>query len=205
MELIKTIKTIYNIIYIYKKENKLVAFKPSKYIKKELLADKLAKFFNINTMNIKPVKIKGTAGIFMDYLKDSVLLMHYNKKLDNKQLNQLKKIIIFDIWIGNRDRHTANIFVNHDLTVFDHENVFNDVTARKCIKLDTGRRLNKDYVTIIEKSIDKHLTAKKILLKIGFKKTDFLAISENKIKNIIDDKKLIKFLISRSNFDNILF
>ena len=63
MELIKTIKTISNIIYIYKIDNDLFAFKPSKNIEKEILANKLAKLFNINTLDVKPAKINNTEGI----------------------------------------------------------------------------------------------------------------------------------------------
>jgi hypothetical protein len=110
MKLIKTIKTAYNILYIYKTNNNLFAFKPSKNIKNEMLANKLAKLFNIKTLKIKPFKIKNKKGILMNYLKDSSLLMYYRKQLNKKQIDQLKRIILFDIWIENKDRHTANIF-----------------------------------------------------------------------------------------------
>ena len=63
MELIKTIKTISNVIYIYKIDKDLFALKPSKNIEKEILANKLAKLFNINTLDVKPAKINNTEGI----------------------------------------------------------------------------------------------------------------------------------------------
>src|SRR3989344_4689827 len=133
MELIKTIKTVSNIIYIYKIDNDLFAFKPSKNIKKEILANKLAKLFNIDTLDIKPAGINNKRGILMPYLKDSSLLMYYKKELDKNQIRQLKRIILFDIWIGNKDRHTANIFINNDLIAFDHEKIFQNGDARRFI------------------------------------------------------------------------
>ena len=135
----------------------------------------------------------------MPYLKDSSLLMHYKKKLDKKQIRQLKRIILFDIWIGNKDRHTANIFVNHNLTIFDHEKVFQEGNARNFIKMDIGRKLDKDYVNIIEK-LDKELTAIQALKKLNFAKEDFVNIKDEDIKSIVKNEKINNFLISRKNF-----
>ncbi len=205
MKLIKTIKTVSNIIYVYKKENDLLAFKPSKDIKKEILANKLAKLFNIKTLKIKPIKINDKEGILMPYLKDNILLMHYKKKLNKEQINQLKRIILFDIWVGNQDRHTANILINHSLIIFDHENIFQKGNARKFIKLDLGRKLNKNYVGIIENLLYKDLTALQALKKFGFIEQDFVDIKDKDIKEIVKDKNLVKFLISRKNLNCIKF
>ena len=203
MELIKTIKTAYNVIRIYKEKGKLFVFKPSKNIEKEILANKLAKIFGIKTIKIKSFKINNIRGIKMNYMKKSTLLTRYKKELNKTQIQELKKIILFDIWIGNKDRHTANIFVNRNLIAFDHEKVFNKAKGRQCIKLDTGRRLKKDYVDIIEKLIDKKLTAKEVLLKLGFK--EFPKIKKEDIENVVKDKELLKFLLSRADFNNIDF
>lgn len=201
MELIKTIKTISNIIYIYKIENDLLAFKPSKNIEKEILANKLAKLFNIGTLDIKPAEINNKEGILMPYLKDSSLLMHYKKEMDKNQMRQLKRIILFDIWIGNKDRHAANIFVNHNLTIFDHEKIFQSGNARNFIKMDIGRKLDKNYVNIIENLLDNDLTAMQVLKRLNFGKEDFVNIKDEDVKNIVKDEKINNFLISRKNFD----
>ncbi len=205
MKLIKRIKTAYNTLYIYKINNKLFVFKPSKKIETEILANKLAGLFNIKTLDIKPFKIKDKEGILMNYLKNSKLLMHYKRKLNNRQINQLKRIILFDIWIGNKDRHTANIFVNHNLTIFDHEKVFQKSRARNFIKIDTGRKLNKNYVKIIEKTLNKDMSVKEVLKKLGFKEKDFLKIKETDIRKTIKNNKIVDFLTSRTDFDSIKF
>ena len=86
MKLIKTIRTISNIIYVYEINGSLFAFKPSKNIKKEILANKLAKLLGIKTLEIKPAKIDNREGILMNYLENSTLLMHYKKKLNKNQM-----------------------------------------------------------------------------------------------------------------------
>lgn len=205
MKLIKTIKTVSNVIYIYDINNHLFAFKPSKDIEKEILANKLAELFDIKTLKIKFAEINNKKGILMDYLKDTSLLMYHKEKLDENQIKQLKRIILFDIWVGNKDRHTANIFVNDNLIAFDHEKVFQTGNARRFIKLDIGRKLNEDYVNIIENLLDKNLTVMRVLKKLGFKQEDFMDIKNEDIKNIVEDKRLINFLISRKDFNSIKF
>ncbi|MBU2639453.1 MAG: hypothetical protein KKG75_01960 [Nanoarchaeota archaeon] len=200
MDLIKTIKTISNIIYIYRINNSLLAFKPSKNIKKEILVNKLAKLFKIKTINLKPFEIDNKKGILMDYIKDSTLLADYKKNLNQEQISQLKRIILFDIWIGNKDRHTANIFVNNNLTIFDNDKVFQQGLGRSFIKLDIGRKLNKNYVDIIEKLLDKNLTIKQVLKKLNFSEKDFVKIKNSDIRKTIKDKNLVNYLISRKNF-----
>ena len=113
----------------------------------------------------------------------------------------MKKIILFDIWIGNKDRHASNIFVNHNLTIFDHEKIFQGRNARNFIKLDIGRKLNKDYVSIIENLLDKDLTAMQVLKKLNFAKEDFVNIKDEDIRSIVKDEEIINFLISRKGFD----
>jgi len=203
MQLIKTIKTSYNTIYIYKEGEKFFVFKPSRNIEKEILANRLAKIFGVKTLEIEPFEINNTKGIKMDYITKSTLLMHYKQELDKTQIQDLKRIILFDIWVGNKDRHTANIFVNKNLIAFDHEKVFNKAKGRQCIKLDAGRRLRKDYVDIIEKLIDRKLTVKEVLLKLGFK--EFPRIKKEDIENIVENKELLEFLLSRADFNNIYF
>lgn len=167
--------------------------------------NKLAKLFGVSVMNIKSTEIGGIKGILMDYLKHSTLLVHYKKELNKEQIKQLKKIILFDIWIGNKDRHTGNIFVNDNLTAFDHDNVFNKGDARNFIKLDVGRKVNKDYVEVIEKILGKNLTATEVLKKLGFVEEDFKDIDEKEIRKIVVDKSLSEFLVSRRDFNRIRF
>ena len=174
-------------------------------MKNEMLANKLAKLLDIKTLDIKQTRIDNRDGILMDYLEDSILLMHYKKELDKNQMKQLKRIILFDLWVGNKDRHTANIFVNDNLTIFDHDNIFQKGDARKFIKLDMGRRLNKNYADIIENLLDKNLTVIQILKKLGFRKEDFIKIKDEDIKDMVKDDKIRNFLISRKTFSSIKF
>jgi len=204
LKLIKTIKTVSNIIYVYQEGKKLYAFKPTKHVEKELLANKLASLLHIKTLRIRSAQINHKKGILMDYLQDCLLLMDY-KELSKEQIRQLKKIIIFDIWIGNKDRHTANILSNHDLTILDHEKIFQEGKGRSFIKLDLGIKFRKDYVDIIENLLDKSLTTKQVLTRLGFVQRDFISIQEDDIKNIVKDPKIRNFLISRRNFSNIPF
>jgi len=205
MKLIKTINTANNIIYIYKINNKLFAFKPSENTEREILANKLARLFRIKTLKIKPFEIDNKKGIIMNYLKEGILLTNYSKELNIYQIKQLKRIILFDIWIGNKDRHTGNIFVSNNLTIFDHENIFNKDNARKSIKLDIGRRLNKNYVEIIEKILDKNLTVVQVLKKLGFTKKDFINLEEKDVRKIVKNKDFCEFLVSRMDFSKIKF
>ena len=205
MQIIREIKTASNVIYIYKKNSKLFAFKPTKKLENEILANKLAKLFDVKTLKIKQAEINDKKGILMDYLNDSVLLMYCKKELNKQQLEQLKRIILFDIWIGNKDRHSANILVNDDLIAFDHERVFQKGTARSFIKLDTGRKLAKNYVDIIERLIGKDLTAKQVLKKLGFTENDFIMIKDMDIKKIVKNKDKLNYLMSRRDFSRIKF
>ena len=141
----------------------------------------------------------------MNYITKSELLMHHQKKLNKNQIQELKKIILFDIWIGNKDRHTANIFINDNLIAFDHEKIFNKGRARQFIKIDTGRKLNKDFVDIIEKLIDKKSNTKDVLMKLGFKEDDFPKIRKEETERIIKNKKILKFLCLRTDFSKIEF
>lgn len=205
MKLIKTIRTASNEIFIYNFKGKTIVFKPSDDVEKELLVNKLAKLFDINVMKIKKAEIEGRKGILMDYLEHSILLVHYKKELNKEQIKQLKRIVLFDIWIGNKDRHTANIFVNDNLIAFDHDNVFNKSVARNFIKLDVGRRVNKDYVEIIEKILSRSFTVVQVLKKLGFVEEDFREIDEKDIRRTVIDKSLSEFLISRRDFNRIRF
>ena len=201
----KTIKTAFNTIYIYEENNNLFAFKPSKDTEKEMLANKLARLLGVKTIRIEPFEINGEKGIKMEFKAESTLLAHYKLELSETQIKELKRIIFFDIWVGNKDRHTANIFVNGNLVAFDHEKLFNKGRARSFIKMDLGRKLNKNYVDIIEKVLDKKLTAKEVLMKIGFTEKDFIKIYKRDIEFIVKDKRLLEFLCSRTDFDKLEF
>lgn len=87
------------------------------------------------------------------------------------------------------------------MTIFDHEKIFQSGYARNFIKLDMGRKLNKDYVNIIENLLDKDLTTIEVLKRLNFAKEDFVNIKDEDIKGIVKDEKIINFLISRKDFD----
>jgi|GEM_PF-2718540 len=205
MDLIKTIKTAYNSIYVYKENNKLFVFKPSKSIEKEILANKLAKILGIKTVETEPFEIDGMKGIKMDFKTKEKILTYYKNNLNKYQIKELKRIIFFDMWIGNKDRHTANIFINRHLICFDHENIFNEGKARRFIKLDLGRRLRKDFVDIIEKVIGKKLSAKQVLMKLGFNENDFPKIDKKAVEMVVKDRKILDFLCSRTDFNKLEF
>ncbi len=205
MKLIKTIKTTSSTTYIYSKNKKLFAFKPSENIGKEILANKLAKIFRVRTLKAKPVEIKGKRGIMTNYMEKSILLANYKKELNKTHTQELKRIILFDVWVCNRDRHAANIFVNDHLIAFDHEKIFSKGTARQFIKLDIGRKLRKDFIDIIERLVDKKLSIKSALIKLGFKEKDFPKVKKEEVKNIVKDKQLLEFLCSRTDFSKIQF
>ncbi len=205
MHLIETIKTAHNIIYIYKDNNKIFAFKPTENAKIEILANQLAALFGIKTPHIEQAEISNQKGILMDYMHDAKLLMHYEKELNPKQLSQLKRIILFDIWAGNKDRHTANIFVKEDLIAFDHEKLFQKGNARNFIKIDTGRKLNKNYIDIVEKLLDKNLTAKNAMKTLGFLETDFITLNIKDIESVIQDNEISAYLTQRIDFDRLKF
>lgn len=205
MELIRTIKTTSSITYIYKEGKKLFAFKPLRNIEKEILANKLAKIFGIRTLKAEPAEIKGEKGIRTDYMEKSILLADYKKELNKTQIQELKRIILFDILVGNKDRHTANIFVNDHLIAFDHEKIFSKGMARKFIKIDVGIKLRKDFVDIMENLVEKELSVKDVLIKLGFKENDFSKIKKGSIRNIVKDEQLLEFLCSRTDFSKIQF
>jgi len=204
MEFIKTIKTTSSTTYIYREDEKLFAFKPSGNIEKEILANKLARIFGVRTLKAEPAEIKGKKGIRTDYMETGILLS-CKKELNKTQIQELKKIILFDIFVGNKDRHTANIFANEHLTAFDHDKIFSRGNARKFIKLDIGRKLREDFIDIIEKLVDKKLSIKNVLIKLGFKEKDFPKMKREDIINIVKDKQLLGFLCSRTDFSRIKF
>lgn len=165
-------------------------------ISKEILCVKLAQLLRINTVNqIKNYKNKG---VIIRYLPNSKTL-YKTKKLTNKQIKELKKIILFDIWIGNKDRHSANILLfRNKLIAIDHTKVLHlNETAIKYIKLDVGRRIDKDYVEKIEQILNKHeqLNLKYALCRyFGFNYSYFRYIKNIKdedINKIVNENKLI--------------
>lgn len=107
--------------------------------------------------------------------------------------------------VGNKDRHTANIFVNDHLIAFDHEKIFSKGMTRKFIKIDIGIKLRKDFVDIMENLVEKELSVKDVLIKLGFKENDFPKIKKGTIRNIVKDKQLLEFLCSRTDFSKIQF
>ena len=132
-----------------------------------------------------------------------------------------QRIILLDILIGNKDRHTANLFVNKHITAFDHDKILKGKTSNSSafVKLDIGRKLDRDYVGKIEDIIKKsNITTKTALLKyFGFNNREILkikSIADKEFCNIVNSlkldkrekKRIIGFLIyRRGNFDALLY
>lgn len=215
---IKSKITIYKNNFLFKEIKK-----DGRKLQYELIAQKLGKLAKLNVLKfLKEKNLKGKTGLLMNYEKDAVLLQSFKRNLNKEQKRQLQKIILFDILIGNSDRHTANILVSkNNLIAFDHETLFkSSQNGSDFIKIDFGKRLNKDYISRIEGLIasQSRLTTKQVLTKyFNFKSEDFnklKKIDSKKIKKIIKDsaldrqekEKIYKYLIFRKeNFDRMIF
>lgn len=208
-------------LYLCKQNNKEFLFKEIKsdiIIEYELLMQKLARRLSVTTLKyLQKIKINNKKGILMSYLRNSVLLCNYKHNLNKKQKRELQRIILLDILVGNKDRHTANLFVNRNIIAFDHDKILKGKTRKSSafIKLDVGKKLDKDYIEKVEDIIKKgNISTKTALLKyFGFNEDDILKIESDKEFRIIVDslkldknekERIIDFLIYRKNF-NILF
>lgn len=210
-------------LYLCRHNNQDFLFKEIKNdiaIEYELLVQKLAGKLSIATLKfLRKSTLNNKKGLLMNYLKDSVLLCNYKADLNKKQKRELQRIVLFDILVGNKDRHTANLFVNTHITVFDHDRILKGKTrsSSSFVKLDVGKKLDKDYVEKVENMLKKEkIIAKTALLKyFGFDKKDILrikSITGKEIHNIVNSIKLNKtekkritdFLIyRRDNFDSL--
>lgn len=56
--MIKTIETSNSKLYVYRKKKEEFVFKPTKDFKKEMIVNKLAKLFNIKTLDVEFLRIK---------------------------------------------------------------------------------------------------------------------------------------------------
>jgi len=208
-------------LFLCEHNNKEFLFKEIKdnaAIEYELLVQKLAKKLSVNTLKfLRKIELNNKKGLLMNYLRDSVLLCYYKRNLNKEQIRELQRIILLDILVGNKDRHTANLFINKHITAFDNDKILKGKARNSSsfVKLDTGRKLDKDYIEKIEEIMNKgNVTTKTALLKyFGFDERDILkikSITDKEIHNIIDSiklnktekKRIMDFLIyRRDNFD----
>lgn len=210
-------------LYLYEHNNDEFLFKEIKNdyaVEYELFVQKLAGEFSVATLKfLKKATLNNKKGLLMNYLKGSVLLCHHKRNLNKEQKRELQRIILLDLLIANKDRHAANLFINKHITAFDHDKILKDKTrdSSAFVKLDLGRKLDKDYIEKVENMLKKEkITTKTALLKyFGFDKKDILkikSITGKEIHNIIDSiklnktekKRIIDFLIyRRDNFDSL--
>ena len=163
-------------LYLCKHDNKDFLFKEIKndiIIEYELLMQKLARKLSVTTLKfLRKAAVNNKKGILMSYLRSPVLLCDYKHDLNKKQKRELQRIILLDILAGNKDRHTANLFVNRHIIAFDHDKILKGKTRKSSafIKLDVGKKLDKDYIEKVEDIIKKGgISTKAALLKyFGF-------------------------------------
>jgi len=207
-------------LYLYKNKFLFKEIKNDIVIEHELLVQELSRRLSIKTLKfLQKITLNNKKGLLTNFLKDSKLLCHYKRELNIEQKIELQRIILLDILIGNRDRHTANLFINKHITAFDHDKILKDRTRKSSVfvKLDVGQKLDKDYIEKLEEIIvDGNVITKTALLKyFGFNKEGILkikSITNNEFYNIIKPLKLdkveknrvINFLIyRRNNFDTL--
>ncbi|MBI3032028.1 hypothetical protein HYY69_01025 [Candidatus Woesearchaeota archaeon] len=141
-------------LYNYEINGKILLFKEltKEEIGNEVLVRDLAKMMSIDFFDVfeSPI-IDQKQGILMDYYNLSKTLYNISD-LHEKQIKKLKRIIILDLIIGNKDRHSANIIVYQDkLIPIDHTKLFSeDKISSGFIKLDVGRKLDHLYIEKIE-------------------------------------------------------
>ena len=204
-------------LYLCRQDEKTLLFKEindSKIIQYELLVQKLAEKLSVRTLKLYSIQGKG---ILMDYHKDSILLCNYRHGLNPTQKRGLQRIVLLDLLIGNKDRHTANMFVNEHLTAFDHDKILRDIArpSSAFVKLDVGKKLDTDYLEKVEQILQKgNISTKTALLEyFGFNEEDIAMIKTLQDKEIAlivnslrfsesEKKRIISFLIyRRDNFD----
>ena len=168
--------------------------KSQKVVLNELLAHRIAKVVGVPVLGFLERKtVDGKDGLVMTYLKDASLLTRYGKGLSWRQLRELQRIVVFDLLIGNRDRHSANVLAGKHLIAFDHGRVFVDKSAvgMKFVKLEIGRLLDKNYVDKLEKiSAGKAVSTMDALVKwFGFRQEDVDSVkrvSDSELRRAID-------------------
>ena len=211
----KKFQGVFSNIYICSDEEKnLFLFKyiqNKKIIYNEVLAWKIAPLAKVSTIPYPAeYSSKEKKGIILTYLKEAKPLNQYKKKLNSNQLNELQRIILFDLFIGNRDRHTANILVHeNNLIPVDHGKILQEKQGKgiRFIKLDLGLKLNPKWPDIIEKL--KGMSTISALIKLGFNKRDIKLIEnirDAKMRKITSNSNTSNFLhFRRNNFTKLDF
>ncbi len=189
-------------LYIYQVDNKKFLFKElnHEHIGYELLIRDLAKLMHIDFFNCFEAKtINNSQGIIMDYCEFSETLYNF-PVITNEQLEKLKIIMLLDLIVGNKDRHTANILIyHHKMIPIDHTKLFSkDKLCSTLIKLDVGRKLDQEYAEKIENILQdgKKLSVKTALqTHLGFSEEQFKEINQldtSKLKEIVMKNSFIK-------------
>lgn len=160
----------------------------------ELVAHRLAPLANVNVLEyLEPVTIENRTGLAMSYLKDAILPSNYKRRLSQTQHRALQKIVLFDLWIGNRDRHTANILIkNGQLIAFDHEKIllWKEAPAIKFIKLNLGLILDPRYLKKLTELQTTPVQACQALVNwFGFNPADLEKIQQIKNQQIFSALK----------------
>ena len=171
--------------------------KSGEVILNELLADSIARILDVPVLEfLERRTVEGRDGLVMAYLKRAVLLSNYDRKLNENQLRELQRIVLFDLLIGNRDRHSANVLVDGNLVAFDHARVFVDryFSGTKFVKLDLGRFLDDNYADKIEKisAAGSVSTGKALINRLGFHEEDVKAVKEirdSELRRAVDGVK----------------
>ncbi len=203
-------------IHIYKDEagNKYIYKEltpPSeKAVKNELTAHKLAKLAGVNVLSFIEYKEipNRKPGLLMNYLETAITLVDFNGQLSSTQKQDLRKMILFDMWVGNSDRHTANVLVTDKLIAFDHAQLFNQTEQMsRFIKRDIGRRLDKEYTDKLEKLMRLRMSTREALAWFEFKENDFESVenmNEKEISNIVNEAELA-YLVKRKQLADFPF
>ena len=181
--------------------------KSERVVLNELLAYHIGKVAGVSVFSFLEHRVvDGKDGLLMPYLKDDVLLAKYGRRLDSGQLRKLRSIVLFDLLVGNRDRHSGNILVGtKGLVAFDHGRVFVDRSSPgiKFVKLDVGRFLDVDYVDKVHKiSAGTVVSTRDFLVgQLGFSKDDFYAvkcIKDSELRRTVDTVKCPKKVRNRA-------
>ena len=196
--------------------------KSEKAVLNELLAHKLAGVVGVSMPDfLESRSVDGRDGLLMTYLKDDILLAKLGGVLSRRQLRELQRIVVFDLLVGNRDRHSANVLVGEGLVAFDHGRIFIDRSSPgiKFVKLDIGRFLDEHYIDKVEKiSSGTAVSTRDFLVKhLCFHQEDFDAIKRIKVSDFrraVDGVKCSKnvrdaayrYMVFRQNvFDTISY
>lgn len=168
-------------------------------IQNEILTWNLLPFANVQRIPyLAKCFLNNKTGLLLTYVED-VVLLNQRKRVTKLQWRELQRIVLFDIWIGNKDRHAANILLyNHHLIAFDHGRILETIDATaECIKLDIGSKFYNGWPDILNRL--KGMRVGEALQVLGFRREDI-----QRIENI-SEMDLRKSVPDRNSFDYLRF